>query len=97
MSFKRELDFKIGNGLFRRLWVTSPSSTNSADGLGPLFNARPCQRCHPNDGRGHPPTSADDSAGYMFLPLSIPPQSESGLSFPARVWRSERDWNVYEW
>src|SRR3546814_9929822 len=62
MSFKRELDFKIGNGLFRRLWVTSPSSTTSADGLGPLFNARSCQRCHLKDGRGHPPTSADDSA-----------------------------------
>src|SRR3546814_942606 len=45
MSFKRELDFKIGNGLFRRLWVSSPSSTTSADGLGPLFNARSCQRC----------------------------------------------------
>ena len=77
MSFKRELDFKIGNGLFRRLWVTAPSSTTSADGLGPLFNARSCQRCHLKDGRGHPPSSADDSAVSMFLRLSIPPQSEA--------------------
>src|SRR3546814_10404898 len=51
MSFKRELDFKIRNGLFRRLWVTSPSSTTSADGLGPLFNARSCQRCHLKEDR----------------------------------------------
>ncbi len=51
MSFERELDFKIGNGLFRRLWVSAPSSTTSADGLGPLFNARSCQRCHLKDGR----------------------------------------------
>src|SRR3546814_14747026 len=75
MSFKRELDFKIGNGLFRRLWVSSPSSTTSADGLGPLFNARSCQRCHLKDGRGHPPSSAEDSAVSMFLRLRIPPQT----------------------
>ncbi|HMA16063.1 MAG: di-heme oxidoredictase family protein [Bacteroidota bacterium] len=77
MSFKRELDFKIGNGLFRRLWVTAPSSTTSADGLGPLFNARSCQRCHLKDGRGHPPSSDEDSAVSMFLRLSIPPQNEA--------------------
>ncbi|WP_193369925.1 di-heme oxidoreductase family protein [Pelagibius marinus] len=74
MSFERELDFKIGNGLFRRLWVSAPSSTTSADGLGPLFNARSCQRCHLKDGRGHPPASAEDSAVSMFLRLSIAPQ-----------------------
>src|SRR3546814_1859291 len=60
-----------------RLWVTSPSSSTSADGLGPLFNSRSCQRCHLKDGRGHPPTSADDSAVSMFLRLSIPPQSDA--------------------
>lgn len=74
MSFERELDFKIGNGLFKRLWVSSPSSTTSADGLGPLFNARSCQRCHLKDGRGHPPAHAGDSAVSMFLRLSVPPQ-----------------------
>lgn len=77
MSFERELDFKIGNGLFKRLWVSSPSSTTSADGLGPLFNARSCQRCHQKDGRGHPPASASDSAISMFLRLSIPPQDDT--------------------
>ncbi len=76
MSFERELDFKIGNGLFRRLWVSAPSSTTSADGLGPLFNARSCQRCHLKDGRGHPPASAEDTAVSMFLRLSIAPQDE---------------------
>jgi CxxC motif-containing protein (DUF1111 family) len=77
MSFESELDFKIGNGLFRRLWVSAPSSTTSADGLGPLFNARSCQRCHLKDGRGHPPASAEDSAVSMFLRLSIVPQDEA--------------------
>ncbi|GAB4358554.1 MAG: di-heme oxidoredictase family protein [Kiloniellaceae bacterium] len=77
MSFERQLDFKIGNGLFKRLWVSSPSSTASADGLGPLFNARSCQRCHLKDGRGHPPASPEDSAVSMFLRLSIPPQDDA--------------------
>ena len=43
MSFKRERDFHVGNGIFRKIWVSSPSSTTSSDGLGPLFNARACQ------------------------------------------------------
>ena len=79
MTFERELDFKLGNALFRRLWVSSPASTDSADGLGPLFNARSCQRCHLKDGRGHPPVAnwPEDSAVSMFLRLSIPPQSEA--------------------
>lgn len=77
MSIERELDFKLGNALFRRLWVSSPASTKSADGLGPLFNARSCQRCHLKDGRGHTPAAnwPDDSAVSMFLRLSIPPQT----------------------
>ncbi len=76
MSFEREMDFKIGNGFFKRLWVSAPSSTQAADGLGPLFNARACQRCHIKDGRGHPPKEPDDNAVSMFLRLSIPPQND---------------------
>jgi CxxC motif-containing protein (DUF1111 family) len=62
----------MGNGLFRKLWVSSPSSTLASDGLGPLYNARSCQRCHIKDGRGHPPESAQDNAISMFLRISIP-------------------------
>ncbi len=76
MSFEDRGDFFIGNGFFKRLWVTAPSSTTSADGLGPLYNARACQRCHLKDGRGHPPTNNDDNAVSMFLRVSIPPQTE---------------------
>ncbi len=74
MSFERELDFKVGNGFFRKLWVTAPSSTRSSDGLGPLYNARSCQSCHLKDGRAHPPTGPDDPAVGMFLRLSVPGQ-----------------------
>ncbi|MEO1557903.1 MAG: di-heme oxidoredictase family protein, partial [Pseudomonadota bacterium] len=71
ISFEKELDFKVGNGLFKKLWVSSPSSTLASDGLGPLFNARSCQRCHLKDGRGHPPERPDDSATSMLMRVSI--------------------------
>ena len=75
ISFEARAQFAIGNGLFRRPWVSSPSSTRSADGLGPLYNARSCQRCHLKDGRGHPPVDADDSAVSMLIRLSVPPRT----------------------
>ncbi|GAB5469294.1 MAG: di-heme oxidoredictase family protein [Rhodospirillales bacterium] len=68
-------DFFVGNGLFKKVWVTAPSSTQASDGLGPLFNARSCQRCHLKDGRGHPPAGPEDKATSMFLRLSVPPRS----------------------
>lgn len=76
MAFERELDFKIGNAFFKRIWVSSPSSTTSSDGLGPLFNARACQRCHIKDGRGHAPASNEDNAVSMLMRLSIKPQNK---------------------
>ena len=76
MPFKRERDFRVGNGIFRKIWVSAPSSTTSSDGLGPLFNARACQRCHLKDGRGRPP-AAGQRGETMFLRLSIPPQTEA--------------------
>ncbi len=62
ISFERELEFKVGNGLFRKIWVSAPASTLASDGLGPLYNARACQSCHIKDGRGHPPTGPDEPA-----------------------------------
>ena len=69
MDFNRELDFRVGDGIFRKIWVSAPASTKSSDGLGPLFNARSCQRCHLKDGRGHPPSSGE-RAESMILKLS---------------------------
>ena len=69
ITFEEEGTFKLGNGLFRKVWVSSPSSTQASDGLGPLFNARACQNCHLKDGRGHPPEGAADSTS-MFLRLA---------------------------
>lgn len=69
LTFEEEGTFKLGNGLFRKLWVSSPSSTQASDGLGPLFNARACQSCHLKDGRGHPPEAHADATS-MFLRLA---------------------------
>jgi CxxC motif-containing protein (DUF1111 family) len=77
MEFDRQLDFRVGDGIFRKLWVSAPSSTVSSDGLGPLFNARACQSCHLKDGRGSPPARPDEMAVALLLRLSIPPQSEA--------------------
>lgn len=72
MPVTREMDFKLGNAIFRKLWVGSPSSTLGSDGLGPIYNARACQNCHIKDGRGHLPDGPDDSRVSAFLRLSVP-------------------------
>ncbi|MGO1119049.1 di-heme oxidoreductase family protein [Rhodovibrionaceae bacterium A322] len=85
LSFEREFDFKLGNSIFKKIWISSPSVTASSNGLGPLFNARSCQRCHIKDGRGHPPSAnyPDDTAVSMFLRLSVPartPEEKAALA-----------------
>jgi len=80
ISFERELDFRVGNGLFRKLWVSAPSSTLASDGLGPLYNARGCQSCHIRDGRGHPPEGPDDTGVSMFLRISIPADTDAAMA-----------------
>ena len=72
MPFAREMDFKLGNALFRKTWVAAPASTKASDGLGPLYNARACQDCHLKDGRGHTPGTPDASRVSMLLRLSVP-------------------------
>ncbi|CDX15910.1 conserved exported hypothetical protein [Mesorhizobium sp. SOD10] len=69
ITFEEEGNFKLGNALFRKNWVSSPSSTQASDGLGPLFNERACQNCHLKDGRGRPP-EGDTGSTSMFLRLA---------------------------
>lgn len=72
MGFDRKMEFILGEALFEKLWVSAPSSTKASDGVGPLYNARSCARCHPNAGRGRPPQSEGETLTSMFLRLSIP-------------------------
>lgn len=46
------LDAAAGKALFERNWVVAPASTAASDGLGPYYNARSCNACHPDGGRG---------------------------------------------
>lgn len=71
LKFEGQQRFLLGNGLFRKEWVSSPSSTQASDGLGPLFNARACQSCHIKDGRGHTPAGPDDPAVSLIVRLSV--------------------------
>ncbi len=75
LTFEGRQEFMVGNGLFRKDWVSSPSSTQASDGLGPLSNARSCQACHVKDGRGtvpgFDPLERSDVVA-LLLRLSIP-------------------------
>jgi CxxC motif-containing protein (DUF1111 family) len=76
LSFEDQQQFLVGNGLFRKEWVSPPSSTQASDGLGPLFNARACQSCHIKDGRGHAPVHAQDDAISLLVRVSVPPDEK---------------------
>ena len=82
LDFADELDFKVGNGIFRKLWVSAPSSTLASDGLGPLFNSRACQNCHLKDGRGHPPLPGEPATA-LFLRLSVPARPPGASGAPS--------------
>ncbi|HEY9281724.1 MAG TPA: di-heme oxidoredictase family protein [Eoetvoesiella sp.] len=79
LTFEGRQEFSVGNGLFRKDWVSSPSSTLASDGLGPLFNARSCQACHVKDGRGtvpgFEPLGRSDVVA-LLLRLSVPSKVE---------------------
>jgi len=94
LEFAEEETFKLGNALFRKVWVSSPSSTRASDGLGPLFNARGCQNCHLKDGRGRPPEPGE-AASTMFLRLARPARTlqeralidnHAALNFPDAIY-----------
>ncbi len=70
--------FEVGRGLFKRRWVAAPPSVpTAAAGLGPLFNARSCEGCHLDDGRGQPFGEATEGTGSMVMRLSIPPRTDA--------------------
>lgn len=54
LSKEEKDDFIAGRTLFVQSWVQAPASTQTRDGLGPLFNDRACENCHPQNGRANP-------------------------------------------
>ena len=74
-------DIILGRAMFNRMWTSSPASTLTADGLGPLYNARACVVCH-KDGRkgtikrGKYPRllfrlTSDPIYGNQFQPIAV--------------------------
>ncbi|WP_237154786.1 di-heme oxidoreductase family protein [Oryzibacter oryziterrae] len=70
LSLDDGLTFKVGNGVFKKFWAPSPTSTLASDGLGPFFNARSCHSCHIRDGRGDAPDAT--STGNILFKLFVP-------------------------
>lgn len=62
----------LGRRLVRQTWVIAPSHDALAIGLGPTYNRPSCLSCHPRNGRGAPPASADEPMRSMLVRLSIP-------------------------
>jgi CxxC motif-containing protein (DUF1111 family) len=65
-------EFFIGNAFFNSPWVVAPASAGARDGLGPLFNARSCDACHNNDGRGRPPEKPDERPVSLVIQFATP-------------------------
>lgn len=65
-------EFIMGNSFFNSSWVPAPASASARDGLGPLFNARSCDGCHNNDGRGQPPVKDGEQPISLVLQFATP-------------------------
>src|SRR5690606_23833746 len=81
LDFEGRQEIMVGNGLFRKDWVSSPSSTQASDGLGPLVFAGSFQGCHVTDGRGTVPGVApleQNDAVDLLVRVSVPASAEEG-------------------
>ena len=69
--------FFIGNAFFNSPWVVAPATATARDGLGPLFNARSCDACHNNDGRGRPPEQEGERPVSLVIQFATPTPGEN--------------------
>lgn len=72
LSEDAKMQAALGQALFDKLWVSSPSSTKASDGLGPRYNARNCVACHPGQGRANAPVGDGPLPVGLLLRLSVP-------------------------
>jgi CxxC motif-containing protein (DUF1111 family) len=73
------LDASLGKALFERLWVAAPASTDAADGLGPLFNARSCAACHQGGGAAR---LTERSGAFQASGLAVRVATRDGARHP---------------
>jgi CxxC motif-containing protein (DUF1111 family) len=72
LDVERRAAFSIGNAFFNSAWIVAPATAAARDGLGPLFNARSCDACHNNDGRGRPPERDDERPISLVIQFATP-------------------------
>jgi CxxC motif-containing protein (DUF1111 family) len=72
LDVQQRAEFFIGNAFFNSPWIVAPASASARDGLGPLFNARSCDACHNNDGRGRPPEHAGERPISLVIQFATP-------------------------
>ena len=72
LTVTQRAEFFIGNAFFNSPWVVAPASASARDGLGPLFNARSCDGCHNNDGRGQPPLKDNEQPVSLVIQFATP-------------------------
>jgi len=72
LDVQRRGEFFIGNAFFNSAWIVAPATAGARDGLGPLFNARSCDQCHNNDGRGAPPLKPNERPIGLVLQFATP-------------------------
>ena len=71
-SAEAGLDLSLGRSLFAFSWVSAPASTKSADGLGPLYNARSCAACHTVARRAPRDDSGEAVATALIVKFAAP-------------------------
>lgn len=74
-------EFAMGNAFFNSPWVVAPATAGARDGLGPLFNARSCDACHNNDGRGRPPRHGERPIS-LVVQFGMPGRDAHGGPLP---------------
>jgi len=79
LEFEEILEYRKGLVIFEKLWVPAPArgSLGRFDGLGPLYNASACSRCHVRNGRASAP---HDSRGLRNLVMRILVPGDDGSS-----------------
>lgn len=72
LEIRKRGEFFVGNAFFNSAWVVAPATAGARDGLGPLFNARSCDACHNNDGRGQPPAKEGERLVSLVIQFATP-------------------------
>lgn len=93
LSPAHRTQFFVGNSFFNQNWVIAPASTETRDGIGPLFVTRSCSACHFKDGRSAPPLDGA-AVETMAVRLAIPGSGPHGNPLPDPVYGGQLQTNA---